>query len=196
MQDATPVGFGAMAAILGLDYEQVSNIVLELSKNGLCEIANDNDPSQVVVSGEKNTVDEVIKKTIKAGARRAVLLPVSAPFHCQLMSPAAEKMKSALNDTKMHKPQIPLISNITAKPTNDPNEIRKLLVDQVTGTVQWRKSILFLAEKKVNETWEIGAGKTLSGMVRRIDKTIKTKGIINANDVTQAVENFSYLKEV
>ena len=196
MQEATAVGFGTMAAILGLGYEKVSDIVLEVSKKGLCEIANDNDPAQVVVSGERNTVDEVIKKTIQAGARRAILLPVSAPFHCQLMKPAAEKMKSALDNIKIHKPQVPLVSNITAKPTNDSNEVRKLLIEQVTGTVQWRKSILFLAEQNVNEAWEIGAGKALSGMVRRIDKSIKTKGIISAQDVVQAAENFSYHKEV
>ena len=196
MQESVGVGVGAMAAILGLNIEDVTEIVTSVSKNGVCEIANDNDPAQIVISGEKELVDEAIRVAQKKGAKRAILLPVSAPFHCQMMSPASEVMKNALEDVKISQPGIPIISNVTGKPTNDPNKIRDLLVEQVTGTVQWRKSILFLGEQNVSETWEIGAGKALSGMVRRTVKSIETKSIIKAQDIIEAVETINNHREV
>ncbi len=196
MQESVGFGVGAMAAILGLNIEDVTEIVTSASKNGVCEIANDNDPAQIVISGEKELVDEAIRVAQKKGAKRAILLPVSAPFHCQMMSPAAEVMKNALEDVKISQPDIPIISNVTGKPTNDPNKIRDLLVEQVTGTVQWRKSILFLGEQNVSETWEIGAGKALSGMVRRTVKSIETKSIIKAQDIIEAVETINNHREV
>ena len=191
MQESVAVGFGAMAAILGLNIEDVTEIVMKASKNGICEIANDNDPAQIVISGEKDVVDDAIKIAQEKGAKRAILLPVSAPFHCQMMSPASKVMRNALGSVQISRPRIPLISNVTGRPTNDPNEIRELLVEQVTGTVQWRKSILFLGEKNISETWEIGAGKALSGMIRRTAKSIETRSIIKAQDITAVLQTFN-----
>ncbi|MDA0362244.1 MAG: ACP S-malonyltransferase [Proteobacteria bacterium] len=183
MQSAVPVGAGAMAAILGLEYNDVVDVSEDARRNDVCEVANDNDPSQVVVSGHKAAVERAIEIAKKKGAKRAVLLPVSAPFHCKLMAPASDIMVTALSEIKILPPAVPIVTNVTARPTIDPNEIKGLLVEQVTGTVKWRESIFFMAKNGVTKTLEIGAGKALSGMVRRIDRSISTKSIGGAPDV-------------
>ena len=183
MQDAVPVGVGAMAAILGLNFETVQSLAFEAQAAGICQAANDNDPSQVVISGEKTAVELAIELAKNSGAKRAIMLPVSAPFHCELMAPAAEKMKIELEAIKIKPPIVPIVSNVSAQAISDPNEIKKLLVSQVTGSVRWRESIMWMAKNNVDEIWEIGSGKALSGMVRRIDKNINLMAISSPEDV-------------
>ena len=172
MQEAVPVGLGAMAAILGLDFATVQSLASEVQSKGICQAANDNDPSQVVISGEKTAVELAIVLAKNSGAKRAVMLPVSAPFHCELMAPAAEQMKIELETIKVEQPIVPIVSNVSAQAISDPSEIKKLLVSQVTGSVRWRESIMWMAKNNVNEIWEVGSGKALSGMIRRIDKNL------------------------
>jgi len=183
MQEAVPVGVGAMAALLGLDFAAVQEVASEAAQGEVCQAANDNDPGQVVVSGHKAAVERACEIAKERGARRAVILPVSAPFHCALMQPAAEVMKAALADVTIKAPKVALVANVKAAAVTDPDEIRKLLVDQVTGSVRWRESVTFMAAEGVDEIWEIGAGKALSGMIRRIDKTIATKTVGTPDDV-------------
>ena len=183
MQQAVPVGVGAMAAILGLDFATVQSLASEAQARGVCQAANDNDPSQVVISGEKSAVEVAIELAKNSGAKRAIMLPVSAPFHCELMAPAAEKMSVELEKTKIEKPIIPIVSNVSAQAISDPAEIKELLVSQVTGSVRWRESILWMAKNSVDEIWEIGSGKALSGMIRRIDKNISLKNISSPEDI-------------
>jgi len=186
MQEAVPVGVGAMAALLGLDFAAVQEVASEAAQGEVCQAANDNDPGQVVVSGHKAAVERACEIAKDRGARRAVMLPVSAPFHCALMQPAAEVMQAALADVKIHAPKVALVANVKAAAVTDPAEIRKLLVDQVTGSVRWRESVVFMAAEGVDEIWEIGAGKALCGMIRRIDKSIATKTIGTPDDVLVA----------
>ena len=174
MQDAVPVGVGAMAALLGLDFEAVKEVAAEAAQGEVCQAANDNDPGQVVVSGHKAAVERAVEIAKAKGARRAMLLPVSAPFHCALMAPAANVMARALAEVTMNAPQVPLIANVLAQEVEDPAGIRSLLVDQVTGSVRWRESVLAMAKAGVTEAVEVGAGKALSGMIKRIDKSIAT----------------------
>ena len=187
MQDAVPFGLGAMAAILGLDFETVSQITNLSSDNQICQAANDNDPGQVVISGHKNAVDQTIELAKDAGAKRAVLLPVSAPFHCSLMQPAADIMAKALNDIKLEDPIVPLVANVRANEQNNGDMIKDLLIEQVTGSVRWRESIEFMSSKGVSEVFEIGAGKALSGMVRRIDREISVNQVFDTSSVHAAV---------
>ena len=187
MQDAVPVGIGAMAAILGLNFSMVQSLAAEAQAAGICQAANDNDPSQVVISGEKNAVELAIELAKNRGAKRAIMLPVSAPFHCELMAPAAEKMRIELEGIKIEPPIVPIVSNVSAQAISDPTEIKKLLVSQVTGSVRWRESIMWMAKNNVDEIWEIGSGKALSGMIRRIDKNINLKNISSPEDI-KAVE--------
>ena len=187
MQDAVPFGLGAMAAILGLDFETVSQITNLSSDDQICQAANDNDPGQVVISGHKNAVDQTIELAKDAGAKRAVLLPVSAPFHCSLMQPAAEIMAKALNDIKLEDPIVPLVANVRANEQNNGDMIKDLLIEQVTGSVRWRESIEFMISKGVSEVFEIGAGKALSGMVRRIDREISVNQVFDTSSVHAAV---------
>lgn len=187
MQDAVPFGLGAMAAILGLDFETVSQITNLSSDDQICQAANDNDPGQVVISGHKNAVDQTIELAKDAGAKRAVLLPVSAPFHCSLMQPAAEIMAKALNDIKLEDPIVPLVANVRANEQNNGDMIKDLLIEQVTGSVRWRESIEFMSSKGVSEVFEIGAGKALSGMVRRIDREISVNQVFDTSSVHTAV---------
>ena len=187
MQDAVPFGLGAMAAILGLDFETVSQITNLSSDDQICQAANDNDPGQVVISGHKNAVDQTIELAKDAGAKRAVLLPVSAPFHCSLMQPAAEIMAKALNDIKLEDPIVPLVANVRANEQNNGDMIKDLLIEQVTGSVRWRESIEFMISKGVSEVFEIGAGKALSGMVRRIDREISVNQVFDTSSVHTAV---------
>jgi len=187
MQDAVPFGLGAMAAILGLDFETVSQITNLSSDDQICQAANDNDPGQVVISGHKNAVDQTIELAKDAGAKRAVLLPVSAPFHCSLMQPAADIMAKALNDIKLEDPIVPLVANVRANEQNNGDMIKDLLIEQVTGSVRWRESIEFMSSKGVSEVFEIGAGKALSGMVRRINREISVNQVFDTSSVHAAV---------
>ncbi len=178
MQEAVPVGEGAMAALLGLDLAAAEAVAAEAAAGGgVCEAANDNDPAQVVVSGSKATVERAVEIAKGRGAKRALLLPVSAPFHCALMQPAAEAMAEALAGVAIAAPSVPLVANVRAGAVTDPEEIRSLLVAQVTGRVRWRESVAWMAGQGVTEMVEVGAGKALSGMIRRIAKDVATKAV-------------------
>jgi len=168
MQRAVPVGAGAMAALLGLDYETAVAVANEAAQGQICQAANDNGGGQVVVSGDKAAVDRAVEIAKTRGARRAMLLPVSAPFHCRLMQPAADAMAKALAEVTIKAPASPLVSNVLAAAIADPDEIRRRLVEQVTGTVRWRESVAYMAGRGVTRFLEIGAGKVLSGLVKRI----------------------------
>ena len=187
MQNAVPVGIGAMAAILGLTYSDLVEVAKKAADNEVCQAANDNDPSQVVVSGHKDAVERAIEIAKEMGAKRAVLLPVSAPFHSELMAPAALKMEDALSNTPVADPEIPLVSNVKAQAVASADEIRSLLVAQVTGVVRWRESIEWMASNGVTEMWEIGAGRALSGMVRRIDRSISCSSVSKPEEVKKVI---------
>jgi len=190
MQNAVPVGVGAMAAVLGLDFAAVQAVAAEAAQGETCEAANDNDPAQVVVSGHKAAVERAVDIAKANGAKRAILLPVSAPFHCALMEPAAREMQHALMETEVKAPIVPLVANVTAAPVTDPDQICAHLVAQVTGVVRWRESVLTMATAGVDRIWEIGAGKALCGMIRRIDRAVATRAIGTPDDVAAAVEHF------
>ncbi len=177
MQQAVPVGEGAMAAILGLGLAEVQAVAQEAAQGQVCEAANDNDPAQVVVSGHKAAVERAVDLAKARGARRAVMLPVSAPFHCALMAPAAEVMEQALAEVTIAPPQTPVVANVLARPVTDPEEIRRLLVRQITHAVRWRESVAWMAEQGVGAFYELGAGKALSGMIRRIAKGVTAKPV-------------------
>ncbi len=177
MQAAVPVGIGAMAALLGMDFEAAREVALEAAQGEVCEAANDNDPGQVVVSGHKNAVERAVEIARARGAKRALLLPVSAPFHSSLMAPAAAVMAQALDNVPLRAPVVPVVANVLAQAVTDPAQIKALLVRQVTGSVRWRESVLWMAQAGVTEIWEIGAGKALSGMVRRIDKQLDCRAV-------------------
>ncbi|WP_110780559.1 ACP S-malonyltransferase [Rhodopseudomonas faecalis] len=168
MQRAVPVGVGAMAALLGLDFEAATAVAEEAAQGEVCQAANDNGGGQVVVSGDKAAVDRAVEIAKAKGAKRAMLLPVSAPFHCRLMQPAADAMAKALAEVTIKAPAAPLVANVLASPVTSPEEIRRLLVEQVTGTVRWRESVAYMAGQGVTHFFEIGAGKVLSGLVKRI----------------------------
>lgn len=187
MQDAVPVGEGAMAALLGLDFATAKAVAEEAAMGEVCQAANDNDPGQVVVSGHKDAVERAVDLAKEKGAKRAVLLPVSAPFHCALMEPAARVMAEALDDVEILRPVVPIVANVVAEAVSDPATIRSLLVDQVTGAVRWRESVMWMAQHGVTEVWEIGAGKALSGMIRRIEKSIACTAVGTPEDVTKAL---------
>ncbi|MEM7743090.1 MAG: ACP S-malonyltransferase [Pseudomonadota bacterium] len=188
MQEATPVGVGAMAAVLGLDFEAVTALAEEAAQGEVCQAANDNDPGQVVVSGDKAAVERAVEMAKEKGAKRAILLPVSAPFHSALMAPAAERMAEALADTDIQAPKVPLVANVRAAAVTDPAEIQTLLVEQVTGAVRWRESVLYMASQGVTELVEIGAGKALSGMARRIERSLSVAQVGTADDVRKLAE--------
>ncbi|MDM7458061.1 MAG: ACP S-malonyltransferase, partial [Paracoccus sp. (in: a-proteobacteria)] len=168
MQEAVPVGVGAMAAILGLDFDSVDRIAREVGGDAVVQAANDNDPAQVVISGHKTAVEAAAEALKAAGAKRVMMLPVSAPFHSVLMQPAAAVMADALAGVEILTPAVPVFANVRAEPVTEPGAIRRLLVEQVTGTVRWRESVANMAASGVVEFWEIGAGKALSGMIKRI----------------------------
>lgn len=186
MQEAVPVGVGAMAALLGLDFETARAVAEEAAMGEVCQAANDNDPAQVVVSGHKDAVGRALEIAKAKGAKRAILLPVSAPFHCELMGPAAAAMADALSHVDIDAPKVPLVANVTAHDVTDPATIRSLLVEQVTGSVRWRESVGFMVSQGVTEFWEIGAGKALSGMIRRIAKEADTRPVGTPEDVIAA----------
>ncbi|MDX8352231.1 ACP S-malonyltransferase [Cognatiyoonia sp. IB215182] len=183
MQEAVPVGVGAMAALLGLDFETVRNVADEAAQGEVCEAANDNDPAQVVVSGHKAAVERAVEIAKAKGAKRAVLLPVSAPFHCSLMAPAAEVMATALEAVAISEPAVPVVSNVKAEGVTDPDEIRALLIQQITGSVRWRESVAYMAAQGVTDVFEIGAGKALSGMVKRVDRALTATAVSTPEDV-------------
>lgn len=186
MQQAVPVGVGAMAAVLGLDFEAVKEVALEAAVGGeVVQAANDNDPGQVVVSGHKAAVERACEIAKSKGAKRAVLLPVSAPFHCILMEPAAKVMAEALESVEILTPTVPLVANVRAAAVTDPALIRSLLVEQVTGSVRWRESVGYMAQNGVTEIFEVGAGKALSGMIRRIEKSIACSAVGTPDDIAK-----------
>jgi [acyl-carrier-protein] S-malonyltransferase len=183
MQAAVPIGEGAMAALLGLDYETAVAVADEAAQGAVCQAANDNAPGQVVVSGSRAAVERACKIAMDKGAMKAIMLPVSAPFHCVLMTPAAEAMLAALAEADVKAPVVPVVANVVAGPVSDPAEIRKRLVEQVTGTVRWRESILWMAANGVTELKEIGAGRVLTGLTRRIDRSLSGAAIGSPDDV-------------
>ncbi len=183
MQEAVPVGVGAMAAVLGLDFGAVEAVAAEAAQGEVCEAANDNDPAQVVVSGHKAAVERAVGIAKARGAKRALLLPVSAPFHCALMQPAADAMAEALAGVEIAAPAVPVVANVVARAVSDPDEIRRLLVEQVTARVRWRESVDWMAAQGVSQTVEAGAGKALSGMIRRIASDIETRAVSGPDDV-------------
>lgn len=187
MQGAVPVGVGAMAAILGLDLAAVTAIAAEAAQGQVCQAANDNDPAQVVVSGHLEAVERAAALARERGAKRALMLPVSAPFHCALMQPAADAMGDALADVAIAAPSVPLVANVTAEAVSDPDTIRALLVRQITGAVRWRESVQYMAAQGTAEIWELGAGKALTGMVRRIDRGIACTNIATPADIAAAL---------
>jgi [acyl-carrier-protein] S-malonyltransferase len=186
MQSAVPVGEGAMAALLGLSFDAAAKVAQKAAQGQICQVANENDPAQQVVSGNRAAVERAVELAKEAGAKRAIMLPVSAPFHCTLMVPAAAEMARALNDVDMEDPQVPLVANVLAASVDSAGLIRSLLVDQVTGRVRWRTSVEWMVEQGVTEFWEIGAGKALSGMIRRISKDSVTRTIGTPAEVAAA----------
>ncbi len=183
MQAAVPLGKGAMAAILGLGLEEVEEVVLEASQSEICEVANDNSDGQVVVSGNVSAVERSVEIAKKKGAKRGILLPVSAPFHCQLMQPAANVMRDALMSSRLITPELPVITNVNAQPVRDPEELRNLLIEQITKKVRWRESILSLSNLGVEHIFEVGSGKVLSGLTRRINSDLKAQSIATPAEV-------------
>lgn len=183
MQKAVPVGTGAMAALLGLDFEQAVTVAGEAARDQICQAANDNGGGQVVVSGDKAAVERAVEIAKGRGARRAMMLPVSAPFHCALMQPAADVMAAALAAVRVKSPAVPVVANVLAKPVRDPADIVAALVAQVTGTVRWRESIVFMANAGVTRFYEVGAGKVLSGLVKRIAEGASGVSIGTPDDV-------------
>ncbi len=186
MQAAVPAGEGAMAAILGLDLAAVEAVAAEAAQGEVCEAANDNDPAQVVISGAKAAVERACEIAKSSGAKRALLLPVSAPFHCALMQPAADAMAEALDRVDLEAPIVPLVGNVIARAESSAALIQTHLVEQVTGRVRWRESVAWMASEGVTEIYEIGAGKALSGMVKRIDRAIATASVGTAEEVQKA----------
>jgi [acyl-carrier-protein] S-malonyltransferase len=183
MQKAVPVGTGAMAALLGLDFEQAVTVAGEAAGDQVCQAANDNGGGQVVVSGDKAAVERAVELAKARGAKRAMMLPVSAPFHCTLMQPAADAMAAALAGVTVKSPVVPVVANVLARPVRDPADIVDALVAQVTGTVRWRDSIAFMADAGVTQFYEVGAGKVLSGLVRRVAEGASGVSIGTPDDV-------------
>ena len=183
MQKAVPVGTGAMAALLGIDFDAVVAVAAEAAQGQVCEAANDNGGGQVVVSGDKAAVERAVEIAKGKGARRAMMLPVSAPFHCALMRPAADAMAQALAQVEVKAPVVPIVANVLVKPIKDPAEIVRALVAQVTGTVRWRESIAFMAVQGVTTFYEVGAGKVLSGLVKRIVESASGVAIGTPHDI-------------
>jgi [acyl-carrier-protein] S-malonyltransferase len=177
MQRAVPVGAGAMAALIGLDLAAARQLAEEAGQGEVCAVANDNGAGQVVVSGDKAAVERAVQAAKEKGARHAILLPVSAPFHCPLMAPAAREMERALAQVRLGEPYVPLVANVTAAAVSEPDEIRRLLVGQVTGLVRWRECVLFLKDQGVDTLVELGAGRVLSGLAKRIDRAISATSI-------------------
>ena len=189
MQRAVAPGEGAMAAILGLGLEEVRAVAAEAAQGAVVEAANDNDPAQVVISGHAAGVARAVEIAKAKGAKRAVMLPVSAPFHCALMAPAAREMEAALAEVEIRDPAVPVVANVVAEAVSDAARIRALLVEQITQSVRWRESVAWMAAQGVSGFWEIGAGKALSGMIRRIAAEAETRAVLSPGDVAAAAES-------
>jgi [acyl-carrier-protein] S-malonyltransferase len=189
MQEAVPVGEGAMAALLGLDLDAAREVAEAAAQGEVCQAANDNAPGQVVVSGHAAAVERALEIAKEKGARRAILLPVSAPFHCSLMAPAADVMAEALEKTEINAPAVPLVANVTAESVADPDTIRRQLVEQVTGAVRWRESVLYMKDKGVDRLVEAGAGKVLSGLARRIDRELTGVALNGPDDIEEFLKS-------
>ncbi|MDE0406505.1 MAG: ACP S-malonyltransferase [Alphaproteobacteria bacterium] len=183
MQGAVPVGAGAMAALLGLDFEQVAEVARDAAEGDVCDPANDNAPGQVVVSGDRAAVERAVALAKARGARRAILLDVSAPFHCSLLQPAADAMAEALDAVDMQDPSVPLVANVTAQPVESAAGLLDLLVRQVTATVRWRESMMFMRDDDVDRVVELGSGKVLSGLARRIDREMSGVSVEGPDDI-------------
>jgi [acyl-carrier-protein] S-malonyltransferase len=183
MQKAVPVGQGAMTALLGVGLDVAQKVAEAAAQGDVCQVANDNEPTQVVLSGHKSAIDRVAEAGKAFGLRRAIPLPVSAPFHCALMQPAADAMADALSKVQINRPLVPVVANVLASPISDPDAIRRCLVEQVTGTVRWRECVQYLAANGITEVYEIGAGRVLSGLVGRIDKSVKATPIGTPADI-------------
>ena len=183
MQKAVPVGEGAMAALLGLDIEAAREVAGGTHGFGICVVANDNCPGQIVVSGNTTAVEKAVELAAERGARRSIMLPVSAPFHCPLMAPAAAAMEEALAAIELKIPAVPVVANVTAAPTSDPKEIKDLLIEQVTRMVRWRETVLLFKAQEVEEVIEIGSGRVLAGLVKRVDRDLPASSIGTAADV-------------
>ncbi|MEM8645470.1 MAG: ACP S-malonyltransferase [Pseudomonadota bacterium] len=183
MQQAVPVGEGAMAALLGLDFADADEVAKAAAEDEVCQAANDNAPGQVVVSGSKAAVERAVELAKEKGARRAMLLPVSAPFHCALMQPAADVMAGALAEVTMQAPVVPVVANVSASPLSDPDEIRESLVQQVTGMVRWRECVEAMAGQGVATLYELGAGKVLSGLAKRINRELAASALGTPEDI-------------
>lgn len=187
MQEAVPVGLGAMAALLGMGFEVAAEVAAEAAQGEVCQAANDNDPGQVVISGHKGAVERAVEIARARGAKRAMLLPVSAPFHCSLMQHAASVMAEALSAVEIRAPKVPVVVNVRAEAVTEPDRIKALLVAQVTGSVRWRESVQWMERAGVTEFWEIGAGKALSGMIRRIvEGEVALRAIGTPEDIAAA----------
>ena len=183
MQEAVPEGKGSMLAVMGSNIEDLEKYIIQIGKEkGVCEIANDNSSSQIILSGDKLAIDE-ISKLLKNNKKKSILLPVSAPFHCSLMSPAAEIMEKKINQTNFKNPSIDIISNVTAEPVKDTEKIKNLLVKQIFSKVRWRESVEFMIKNEVSEFIEIGPGKVLSGLVKRISDKVLSKSINTIDDI-------------
>ena len=187
MQKAVPVGVGAMAALLGVGVEVAEKVAAEAAQGDVCQVANDNEPAQVVLSGHKTAIDRVPEIGKKFGVRRAVPLPVSAPFHCTLMQPAADAMAEALANVTVQRPVVPVVANVIAQPISDPEEIKKRLVEQVTGTVRWRECVAAMAADGVTDFYEIGAGKVLAGLVKRTAPNVNAASLGTPSDIDAAL---------
>lgn len=187
MQKAVPVGIGGMAALLGVGIDVAEKVAAEAAQGDVCQVANDNEPTQVVLSGHKTAIDRVGEVGKKFGVRRAVPLPVSAPFHCTLMQPAADAMAEALANVTVHAPVVPVVANVLAQPIADPEEIKKRLVEQVTGTVRWRECVAAMAADGVTDFYEIGAGKVLAGLVKRTAQSANAISLGTPADIDAAI---------
>lgn len=191
MQAAVPVGEGAMAALMGIDLPEAQKLATDASQGAVCQAANDNAPGQVVVSGAKEAVERAVEMAKDYGARRAVLLPVSAPFHCSLMQPAADVMAEALAEVDIKPPAVPLVANVLAEKTADPEDIRKRLVEQVVSAVRWRESVLYMAGEGVDTLYEIGAGRVLTGLARHIERSLAAHAVGTPEQIDAAAETLA-----
>ncbi len=187
MQEAVPVGEGSMIAVLGLKLDELNNYIKDINTKGVCEIANDNAEGQIIVSGDKDSIN-LLKKKLKENNKKAIQLNVSAPFHCSLMNSAAEKMRDKINSINFKKPNISLISNVTSKPEENPENIKNLLIKQISSTVRWRESIIHMSNENVNNFIEIGPGKVLTGMVKRTIKDINCFSINSIDDMKKTID--------
>jgi [acyl-carrier-protein] S-malonyltransferase len=183
MQKAVPVGEGAMAALLGLEIAAAREVAKDAAGDEVCAVANDNSPGQIVVSGHRAAVERAVALAAERGARRSIMLPVSAPFHCSLMAPAADLMGEALDEVALTAPLVPVVANVTAAPATDPREIKELLVEQVTRMVRWRETVLLFGRHEVEEVVEIGAGRVLAGLAKRIDRELPALSVGTAAEV-------------